>query len=88
MKAAAKLAGALNGREYPPVLMYCGQTIAFLKRAADAMADMQLAIDACAEEKLIDQAWLDVAHREVTALAAETDRLIGELRARLKRGFD
>ena len=88
MCASAKMAGALHGGEYPPPVIFCGQSIARLKRAASYLADALLAADSCAEEKLVDAAWLATARREIEALAAETEAVIAELRARLHRGWD
>lgn len=87
-KASAKIAGALNGENYPPAVDICGQAIARLKRAAGYFADARLAAEACAEQRLVDSAWLDRVVREIAALARENDAIIGELRERLKRGFD
>jgi len=86
--AAAKTAGALDGDDYPPPVDFCGQAIARLKRAAGYYADARLGAEACAEQRLVDPAWLDGVVREIAALTNETDRIIGELREHLKRGFD
>jgi hypothetical protein len=88
MKAAAKLAGALNGEDYPPLVDNCGHVIARLKRAAGYLNDAQLAVEACEEQELTESAWLAEVRREIGALAAETDRIIAELRERLARGWD
>jgi hypothetical protein len=88
MQASAKLAGALNGGNYPPRVNNCGHVIARLKRAAGYLNDAQLAAEVCAEQELTESAWLAEVRREVIALAAEVDRVIGELRARLARGWD
>jgi len=86
--ASAKIAGALNGDDYPPPVDICGQVIARLKRAAGYFADARLGAEACAEQQLVDAAWLDGVVREIAAVADETNAIIGELRERLKRGFD
>jgi hypothetical protein len=88
MKAGAKMAGALNGEDYPPPVDQCGQSIARLKRAARYLADAQLAAEGCAEQQLTAADWLAGIRREIAALAQETDAVIAELRERLKRGFD
>jgi hypothetical protein len=88
MKAGAKMAGALNGEDYPLPVELCGQSIARLKRAARYLADAQLAAEACAEQRLTAPDWLAGVRREITALAGGTDAVIAELRERLKRGFD
>ncbi len=86
--ASAKMAGALNGDDYPPPVDFCGHSIARLKRAANYLADAQLAAEACAEQHLTAPDWLAEVRRELAALVAETDAIITELRERLKRGFD
>jgi len=88
MQTAAKLAGALHVKDYPPPARFCGHTIARLKRAAGYLNDAQLAAEVCAEQALTEPAWLAEVRREIAALAAETDRIIGELRERLARGWD
>ena len=88
MQAAAKLAGSLNVKDYPPPARFCGHTIARLKRAAGYLNDAQLAAEVCAEQELTESAWLAEVRREVIALAAEVERVIGELRERLARGWD
>jgi hypothetical protein len=88
-KAGAKLAGALDGRdEWPPPLEYCAGAIVRLKRAAGYFEDATLAVDSCREESLVEPAWLVEVMREAGAIAAETDALIAEQRARLQRGHD
>jgi hypothetical protein len=37
---------------------------------------------------LTESAWLAEVRREIATLKAETDRIIGELRERLGRGWD
>jgi len=86
--ASAKIAGALDGEDYPPPVDLCGQAIARLKRAAGYFADARLGAEACAEQRLVEAAWLDGVVREIAAVADGTNAIIGELRERLKRGFD
>lgn len=83
--ASGKLAGALNGREWPPPVDRCGMAIAWLKRARGYLDDALAAVDACAEEKLTEPGWLAGVRTELAAIAGET---IADLRARLERGFD
>ena len=66
--------------------MFCGQVIARLKRAAGYLNDARLAVEVCEEQKLTETGWLAEVRREIAAVAAETDRIIGELRVRLARG--
>ncbi len=86
--AAAKMAGALDGDDYPPPVDICGHSIARLKRAAGYLADAQLGAEACGEQNLVDAAWLAGVRREMADLSRETDTVIAELRERLKRGLD
>ncbi len=71
---------------------WCGarSTTAFarLKRAAGHLDDAQFAIEVCAEQKLTESVWLEDVRREISALAAEVDLIIGQLRERLGRGWD
>jgi hypothetical protein len=88
-KAAAKLAGALDGGDdWPPPLMFCAGTIVRLKRAAGFLEDAKLAAESCREELLVDPDWLAGVLRETDAIAADTAALIAELRARLKNGIE
>jgi len=88
-KAAAKLAGALDGDDdWPPPLMFCAGTIVRLKRAAGYLEDAKLAAESCREESLVDPEWLAGVLRETEAIAEETNTLIAELRARLKEGIE
>jgi hypothetical protein len=88
-RAGAKLAGALDGRDdWPPPLEYCAGAIVRLKKAAGYLEDATLAAESCREESLVEPAWLADVMREAAAIAAETDALIAEQRARLERGLD
>ena len=84
--AAAKLAGALNGNDWPLDLNYCANAIVRLKKAASYLEDAKLAAESCRDEALVDATWLAEVARELEAIAAETDALITELRARLENG--
>jgi hypothetical protein len=88
MKASAKLAGALNGDEWPPVVELCAGTIVRLKKARVYLDDALRAMESCQEQKLTDTGWLGMVLVEVIDLAHEADILIAELRARLERGTD
>jgi len=88
-KAAAKLAGALDGDDdWPPPLMFCASTIVRLKRAAGYFEDAKLAAESCREESLVDLEWLAGVLQETEEIAEETNTLIAELRARLKEGIE
>jgi hypothetical protein len=87
-EAGAKLAGALNGEDWPPPVEFAANTIVRLKRARSYIDDALMAAEVCTQQKLAEPAWLAEARRELNALAHECDTLIGELRARLTRGFD
>lgn len=86
MKAGAKLAGALNGREWPPNLESCAGIIVRLKRARVYLDDALRALESCQEQQLVDSAQLGVALVEIVDLANDADELIAELRTRLERG--
>ena len=82
-KAGAKLAGALNGQDWPPDVEFCAGTIVRLKKARGYLDDALHALESCQEQKLTPSDWLATASAELTALAQETDTLIADLRARL-----
>ncbi len=88
MKAGAKLAGALNGEEWPPGVEICASIIVRLKRARVYLDDALRAAESCREQKIIDYAWLGVITVEVIDLAHDADEILAELRAQLGRGFD
>lgn len=88
MKASAKLAGALNGNDWPPEVEFCANAIVRLKKARVYLDDALRAMESCQEQKLTETAWLGVVLVEVVDLAHETDLIITDLRARLERGLD
>jgi hypothetical protein len=88
MSAGAKFAGALNGEAWPPTADDCAGKIVRLKRARGYLDDALLAVESCAEQELVDAAWLAGVQRELNQLAQAGDELIAELRTRLERGFD
>jgi hypothetical protein len=88
MKAGAKLAGALNGEEWPPGVEICASVIVRLKRARGYLDDALRAAESCREEKLITPGHLGPIVVELVDLAQEADELITELRAKLERGTD
>jgi hypothetical protein len=88
MKVGAKLAGALNGREWPPTIDLCAGVIVRLKRAREFLDDTLRAGEACAEEGLAEERWLAAVRGELEQIARETDGLITDLRAKLERGCD
>ena len=88
MIAGPKLAGALNGKYWPPGVESCAHSIVRLKRARGYLDDALRAADSCREEKLIPSTRLDPWVNELDGLVAETDTLIAELRAKLERGTD
>ncbi|ACB74281.1 hypothetical protein [Opitutus terrae] len=87
-KASAKLAGALNGEDWPPPVDFCATHLVRLKRARGYFDDALLAAECCLQQQLGDPAWIQQVQRELTSLAHACDALIGELRALLERGFD
>lgn len=86
--AGPKLAGALNGRYWPPGVEFCAHTIVRLKRARGYLEDALRATESCQEEKLIKPDHLGPMVVELVDFIRETDELIAELRAKLERGAD
>lgn len=87
-KAGGKLAGALDGREWPPLIDECGLCIAWLKRSRGFLTDALVAGDFCREQGLVPLSELSSILCEVASLQADVDTVIDELRERLARGFD
>lgn len=87
-KASVKLAGALNGEDWPPPVDFCATHLVRLKSARGYLDDALMAAEACLQQSLGERAWIEETQRELTAFAHDCDSLIGELRARLERGFD
>ncbi len=85
-KAGAKLAGALDGRDWPPSLNECGMIIALLKRARVYLDDALSALEPCQEQKLLEPSIMGVVLIEVVDIAKEADEIIEELRLRLREG--
>lgn len=88
MIAGPKLAGALNGRYWPPEVGFCAHTIVRLKRARGYLEDAMRAVESCHEEKLIQPVRLGPILAELIDFIQDTDELIAELRAKLERGTD
>jgi hypothetical protein len=88
MIAGPKLAGALNGRAWPPPVDFCAHTIVRLKRARGYFEDALRATESCHEEKLIKPEHLGPILAELIDFAQDTDALIAELRSRLEPGTD
>lgn len=88
MIAGAKLAGALNGRAWPPPVDFCAGIIVRLKRARVYLDDALRATESCQEEKLVSPQHLGPIVVDLIDLAHDADEIIAELRARLERGMD
>lgn len=88
MSAAAKLAGALDGDDWPPPLVNCAAALVRLKRAHAHLEHAWVALAFCREHSLASPVWLAAVDREICALLEQAAALIVELRARLGRGFD
>jgi hypothetical protein len=88
MIAGPKMAGALNGRYWPPEIEFCAYAIVRLKRARGYIDDALRAAESCQEEKLIQPAHLEPIVVELIDLGQNIDELITELRAKLGRGTD
>lgn len=88
MIVGVKLAGALNGRAWPPPVDFCAGIIVRLKRARVYLDDALRATEFCQEEKLISPQHLGPIVVELIDLAHDADEIIAELRARLDRSVD
>jgi hypothetical protein len=88
MIAGAKLAGALNGRSWPPEREFCAAVIVRLKKAREYLDDAMRALESLQEEKLVPPTRLGPVLVELIDLAHDADELIAELRERLERGTD
>jgi len=88
MIAGPKLAGALNGHDWPPEIEFCAHTVVRLKRARGYLEDALRASESCHEEKLIKPEYLGPIIAELVDFIRETDDLIAGLRAKLERGTD
>lgn len=88
MSAAAKLAGALNGRHWPPGIDECAGIVVRLKRAREYLDDALRAMESCQDEKLVNLRLLGPILVEVIDLAHDADEIIAELRERLERRTD
>ena len=84
----AKLAGALNGRAWPPPVDFCAGIIVRLKRARAYLDDALRATESCQEERLVSPQHLGPIVVDLIDLAHDADKIIVELRARLERGVD
>ncbi len=91
MIASAKLAGALGSagdREWPPPALFAGDTLVRLKKARAALRDALGGLEAATEQHLATAAWRAATLRETTAIRAEVEDLITEVRTVLKRASD
>lgn len=88
MKAGGKLAGALDGRNWPPELEDCALCISWLKRARSYLDDALVAADFCGDQHLVPQSVLADIVAEAQVIQRETCALIEDLRERLSRGFE
>jgi hypothetical protein len=81
---ATKLAGALNGppddREWPPDPLFAGDKLVRLKAARDFFHDALAAVRSAQEDALAKPDWLRAAADEVSALLAEVEQLIADVR--------
>jgi len=83
MCVGPKLAGALNGKKWPPDIDFCASTLVRLKRARDYVDDALRAAASCREDKLIPSEHLDSTTADLAEVGHEIDPLITELRERL-----
>ncbi len=80
--AAAKLAGALNGRfeDWPPEPAFAGNTLVRLKKARGYLADALAGLDAAEADQLCRPAWLGDLRLELQAIRSSVQDLIDEVR--------
>lgn len=88
MMAGPKLAGALQGEDWPPDLDFCAHTIVRLKRAREYLEDALRAAEACREENLTRPEMLEAWAKELAQHQDAVDALIAELRQRLADGSE
>ena len=86
--ASAKLAGALDGQDWPPEVEICASIIVRLRRARIYLDDAVRAVESCQEQKLLEPAWMAVILCEIVDLAHDADEIITQLRGILERGTD
>ena len=90
MGAAGKLAGALGSTldesPWPPDLLLAGAVLVRLKKARGHLRDALFGLEATAAQLLADAVWCVEVGAETTAILAEVERLITEVRAVLEDG--
>jgi len=90
ISSAGKLAGALgstlDASPWPPESLLAGAVLVRLKKARGHLRDALAGLEATAVQKLADPAWCVEVGTETTAILAEVERLIAEVRAVLERG--
>ena len=92
MIAGAKLAGAFGAagdeETWPPEALFAGGVLVRLKKARGHLHDALAGLVAAEEQDLAEPVWLAEIHAEVTAILAELDGLIAEVRAVLEKADD
>ncbi|MCX6937352.1 MAG: hypothetical protein NTU80_05555 [Verrucomicrobia bacterium] len=92
MIAGAKLAGAFGAagdeETWPPEALFAGGVLVRLKKARGHLHDALAGLVAAEEQDLAEPVWLAEVHAEVTAILAELDGLIAEVRAVLEEADD
>ena len=90
MSSAGKLAGALgstlDASTWPPILILAGSVLVRLKKARGHLRDALGGLEATVTQNLADSAWCVEVGEETTAILAEVERLINEVRAVLEEG--
>jgi hypothetical protein len=79
---AARLAGALNGIARGQDLRDAAFTVAYLKRALDHLHKSQSGLEAAAQKKLLPEAMLSEARKELLEIREGILRLMDEFRRR------
>lgn len=85
--AAAKLAGALNGRagEWPPEPLFAGDCLVRLKKARSYLRDSLAGLHDAEADKLAEPSWLSPIRQELHAILESVQSLIAEVRSVLRR---
>ena len=85
LRAAARMIQDLDTAEKRPTALQCEGAIERLGVVKRELERVRLVVEFCRREKLAERAWIDEVQREVGLHAAECERLLAELRMRLKR---
>lgn len=86
LNSAAMLVRALDAEATRPAARQCEHVMKRLGVVMRELARVRLVVEFFRREKLAERAWIDEVEREVRLHARECERLLGELRRRLRKG--